>query len=68
MSAVVVWRCVDCAAVSEVIASEPTHMLANYQPDGWSLTIDEYEHLVVRCETCTAAADVAGELVTEGEG
>jgi hypothetical protein len=60
MSAVIVWRCVDCAAVDQVIAQQPTQMLAIYRPKGWTLTIDD-EHLLVRCELCSVTDDAAEE-------
>lgn len=62
MSVVVVWRCVDCAAVDEVIATEPSQLLVQYLPAGWSLTKhDASEHPdnphLVRCPACAGGVE-----------
>lgn len=59
MSAVVIWRCVDCAVIDEVIATEPSRLLGQYLPEAWSLTTDEHDHHLVRCAPCTEVVDGA---------
>jgi hypothetical protein len=65
MSAVVLWRCVDCAAIDEVVAPEPSQSLTAYIPPGWTATdpadADDRPHQLVRCPQCSAGEGEAAE-------